>query len=126
MKRGHYESVLNATVCADHDPPHTLAHLLNPCLADLALTALDVYMYQIPARLMHKKAVDAEYRQLLTPRRIADIVALVPDTWLVDDNDPSAESAMVQREVYVRFLQDRLAHSALFVQEAQHARDALI
>jgi hypothetical protein len=72
------------------------------------------------------EAVDAEYRQLLTPERIAEIVSLVPDEWLVDANDPDAESAGERRAVYVGFLEDRLAHSSIFVQEAIDARHARI
>ena len=70
--------------------------------------------------------VDAEYCRLLTPNRIAEIVNLVPDEWLVDANDPTAESADERRAVYIGFLQDRLAYSAIFVQEAINARHALI
>ena len=72
------------------------------------------------------EAVDADFHRLLTPARIEAIVALVPDEWLVEANDPAAESAADRRAVYVQFLQDRLAHSHLFVQEANHARQALI
>lgn len=70
--------------------------------------------------------VDVEFRQLLTPERLAEIVDLIPDEWLVDTNDPDSESAAERRTVYVQFLQDRLAHSAIFVQEAINARHARI
>jgi len=70
------------------------------------------------------EAVDAESRALLTPARIRAIVGLVPEDWLTEEGSdvPAAE----QRENYVRFLENRLAASETFVQEAQHARKALI
>lgn len=64
--------------------------------------------------------VDADFRQILTTDRIQSIVDLVPDEWLT--NEPSVDSAEAQREVYVRFLETRLAHSAIFVKEARHAK----
>lgn len=70
------------------------------------------------------EAVDAESRQILTPERIESIVSLIPDDWLADGS--SAESAHVQRQVYVQFLTTRLAHSEIFVKEAQYARKAFV
>ncbi|CCH53864.1 hypothetical protein BN8_02996 [Fibrisoma limi BUZ 3] len=69
-------------------------------------------------------AVDAEFRSVLTPDVIRSIVSLVPDEWLT--NDPSVESADEQRQIYIQFLETRLAHSEVFVKEAQHARKALV
>ncbi len=69
-------------------------------------------------------AVDAAYRQLLTAERIQDIVALIPDDWLM--NEGSDDSAEEQRQVYARFLTTRLAHSEIFVNEANHARQTRI
>ncbi|GAB3919479.1 HipA family kinase [Larkinella terrae] len=65
-------------------------------------------------------AVDAEFRQILTPERIQAIVDLVPAEWLT--SEPSADSVEDQRQIYVRFLETRLAHSEVFVNEAQHAQ----
>ncbi|MBW3130822.1 HipA family kinase [Hymenobacter profundi] len=70
-------------------------------------------------------AVDAEYRALLTPERIRQLVELVPEEWLLADASTTAPPAE-QRENYVRFLTTRLAASETFVQEANHARQALI
>lgn len=69
-------------------------------------------------------AVDAEFRQLLTPERIRSIVALIPDVWLTDAS--SDESADERRTVYARFLETRLAHSQLFVNAAKDAGKALV
>jgi hypothetical protein len=66
------------------------------------------------------EAVDAEFRQLLTAEIITSIIDLIPNEWLV--GEPQFESAEHQRQVYVEFLQARLAESEIFVEEAQHAR----
>ncbi|UYZ60216.1 HipA family kinase [Hymenobacter latericus] len=67
-------------------------------------------------------AVDGECRRLLTAERLRAIVALVPDDWL---NEPDL-SPDEQRSAYVRFLENRLAASETFVQEAENARQALV
>lgn len=67
--------------------------------------------------------VDAAFRQRLNKECINDIVALIPDDWLLHNTaTPAAES----REVYTQFLLTRLASSEIFVKEAQYARKALI
>lgn len=67
--------------------------------------------------------VDAEYRKRLTPEKIEKIVRLIPDEWLDWGEGESPETI---RNIYYRFLTNRLAHSELFVKEAQHARKTLI
>jgi hypothetical protein len=68
--------------------------------------------------------VDAEFRSLLTTERLRSIVSLIPDEWLIGEF--SSEPASEQREVYVNFLEARLAASAIFVKEAQDARKILV
>ena len=64
--------------------------------------------------------VDAEFRSRLTREKIAEIVGLIPDEWLAKWSlDISAHDI---RQVYIQFLQTRLAHSHIFLKEAQHAR----
>ena len=70
------------------------------------------------------EAVDAEFRQKLTPKRIQEIVALVPDEWLSDES--TTQSAEERRQVYIQFLEARLAASEIFVKEAQNARKTLV
>lgn len=68
--------------------------------------------------------VDAQFKQRLTPTLLHNIVALIPDTWLKwEGNEESPEEL---RAVYLEFLQLRLAHSHVFTNEAQHARQALV
>lgn len=67
---------------------------------------------------------DALFREILTEERIRDIVSLVPDEWF---NDVSQAATPEEgREVYIQFLLTRIASSAVFVNEAQHARKVLI
>ena len=68
--------------------------------------------------------VDSKFRSILTAERIRSIVAQVPDEWLL--TDAPFTSAADHREAYIRFLTLRIANSAIFVKEAQHAREVLI
>ncbi len=70
------------------------------------------------------ESVDAEFRQLLNAERLQAIVALIPDEWLM--NEGSDASVEEQRQVYAQFLTTRLAHSEIFVNEANHARKTAI
>lgn len=69
-------------------------------------------------------AVDADFRQRLTPDHIRAIVDLIPDDWLTVE--ATEASAPEQRTVYARFLETRLATSETFVHAAQYARNALV
>jgi hypothetical protein len=75
-------------------------------------------------RAAELEAVDAEFRGRLNTESIAAIVALIPDDWLTDEGQK--EMADEKREVYVRFLEARLAASEIFTEEAQRARETLI
>ncbi len=69
-------------------------------------------------------AVNAEFRQHLTPDHIRTIVSLVPDEWLFD---PSSDATPDERRtMYAQFLETRLAHSDTFVTAAINARTTLI
>jgi hypothetical protein len=61
---------------------------------------------------------------LLTPDIIENIVELIPDSWLL--NDSTFSSAEEYRSAYAEFLQQRLAHSQTFVEEALRARSMLV
>jgi hypothetical protein len=65
---------------------------------------------------------DARLRPRLTPERIAEILAGVPDLWL-EGQAPFATPAE-HRAGYAAYLQRRLELSAEFVAEAEHARVA--
>lgn len=68
--------------------------------------------------------VNAEFKKLLTEDTLRAIVNLIPGEWLQwEGNEETPETL---REIYFRFLSIRLQHSDLFLNEAQHARKALI
>jgi hypothetical protein len=68
--------------------------------------------------------VDETMHQLLTDEKIKSIVALIPDSWLLNEN--SIESPEEKRTVYSNSLINRLKQSEVFVNEARHARESLI
>ena len=68
--------------------------------------------------------VDAEFKQILTERKLREIVDTLPDDWLTWTE--AGETTQDLREVYFQFLKERIRHSELFVKEAQNARKALI
>ncbi|OMQ13406.1 HipA family kinase [[Flexibacter] sp. ATCC 35103] len=66
------------------------------------------------------KEVDAEYKALLTPEILEEIVNTIPLEWLQwEDTDETPEAL---RNVYLQFLQTRLNNSEIFVNQAQNAR----
>lgn len=65
--------------------------------------------------------VDEELRSKLQVETIAHIIRLIPDEWMATIASGSVEG---NREVYQNFLMNRL--SLNFINEAQHARKALI
>lgn len=68
---------------------------------------------------------DKAGRAILTEEHIRAIVSLVPDEWLLADTREAGNAAEC-REVYIQFLETRIASSETFVKAAQHAREALI
>jgi hypothetical protein len=69
------------------------------------------------------ETVDRAFRKVLNAEVIEAIVSLIPDEWLIDDSPGSPEE---KRQIYIRFLETRLASSEIFVKEAMYAREALI
>ena len=79
---------------------------------------------QIKDHVLLKHATDVETagvkaRAILTPERIAAIVALVPGEWLLPQADLGTPEEL--RQVYVQFLTTRINHSSIFENEARHA-----
>jgi hypothetical protein len=60
---------------------------------------------------------DAQSKSILTPDKIEAVVNLIPDAWLHENGSPAE-----MRAVYNQFLNQRIASSFIFVNEAQHAR----
>jgi hypothetical protein len=70
------------------------------------------------------EATDAAGRAVLTPQLTCDITNLIPADWLqvaFPENDPEE-----MRRAYCDFLNERIANSAPFLNEALHARNAVI
>jgi hypothetical protein len=70
------------------------------------------------------EAVDREFRTQLTGDVIGAIVGLIPDEWLSDELP--LRSVEEKRMVYKTFLQARVEHSRVFVEEAQRAREVSV
>jgi hypothetical protein len=62
---------------------------------------------------------DAFMRERLSPGRIEEALALLPESWLAEGGEPAE-----LRSLYRQFLLLRLQHADLFLQEARHAREA--
>lgn len=70
------------------------------------------------------KMVEADklMRQAITPRTLTKIVDMIPEEWLVEEEEyePSRK-----RDIYKQFLVSRLANSSIFTQEAIAQRNKL-
>jgi hypothetical protein len=70
------------------------------------------------------ESVDAAFRSKLSVEHIRAIVSLIPDEWLVTDSP--FKTADDHRDAYIQYLETRVQHSEIFVNEALHARESLI
>ena len=70
------------------------------------------------------ETADHELKQVITSRVIDNIVDLLPDEWLIPGSGTDTPASM--RQVYSAFLKLRMANSNIFLNEALHARTALI
>lgn len=68
--------------------------------------------------------VDAEFKPLLTPEFIDEIVDLIPSEWFETEAYHTTEKEM--RDVYKSFIKIRLENTANFINEANDARKNLI
>lgn len=68
--------------------------------------------------------VDKNYRALLTLELITTIVNSIPEEWLL--SGAGEGTPQERRNVYTEFLLSRIASSAIFINEAIHARQSLI
>lgn len=70
------------------------------------------------------EAADAACKNILTGEFISSIVAQIPNEWMEDES--MVATAEESRQVYINFLETRLAQSSTLVNEANHARATLI
>lgn len=68
--------------------------------------------------------VDAQMKMLFTTAVINNIVSLIPDSWLVNENDTNTIED--KKAMYRQFLTNRCAHSSIFLNEALHAQQTFI
>ncbi len=68
--------------------------------------------------------VDEEFRTKLTSEKLAGIVNVIPDEWLMWRDTEESPSAL--KSQYTQFLVTRLNHSHIFLKEAKDARETLI
>ncbi|HEX2629543.1 MAG TPA: HipA family kinase [Chitinophagaceae bacterium] len=66
---------------------------------------------------------DTDLKKLIDTTTIRSVVQLIPDDWL---NPAGNETRDDMREVYIRFLENRIAHSSIFVNQANDARQSRI
>lgn len=66
---------------------------------------------------------DKTFRSILTEEVLESIVKVIPDDWLEFEEDSSAAD---NRKVYHQFLINRVNNSRYFINEAEHARQALV
>lgn len=81
---------------------------------------------QIKDHVLLKKAtkirdIDSQYKALFSEENLRQILAAVPDEWLVEEGrDLSPEEV---RDVYVQFLAGRVAQSEVFIKQIEHERE---
>ncbi len=68
--------------------------------------------------------VNKLYHTILNDEIIDAIVALIPAEWLMEND--STQTPEEKRRVYAQFLKTRFAASEIFIQQAKHAREAII
>lgn len=64
------------------------------------------------------------FLEKITPELISELVAIIPDDWLMIDTP--FDSADANRKAYSQFLVERLSHSDIFTKHAIHEREAII
>jgi len=70
------------------------------------------------------KEVDRRSKEILTKEKIKEITSLLPDEWPLWEGCEETPDEI--RDIYFRFLCDRLDHSEIFIKEIEHAREILI
>jgi hypothetical protein len=99
---------------------HTWANWEQSALSPFSLIKNHVLL----AKASQLEEIDTEFKLLLTLDKIKEVVHLVPDDWL-HWND-SEETPQSIKNIYIKFLTERITHSEIFVKEAQNARKTLI
>lgn len=75
-------------------------------------------------RASQLEAVNTDFKAILTPALIQQIVAMIPDVWLAIEGP--GDTVAQQGIIYSEFLLRRLSSSDIFTNAASNAREALI
>ncbi len=71
-------------------------------------------------RADHLAEAAAEIKDLISEAKIEEIIALIPEDWLLEESNPLTPQEM--RAAYVRFLNTKLANIDSLAKEAENAR----
>lgn len=104
----------------DHGASLYFHHSWDNWKEQAARPFMQVKDHVLLSRASELEAVDDEFKSILTPEVIRTIVSLIPDEWIKAE---WLEEPDEVRAVYAQFLETRIAASAIFVKEAQHARE---
>jgi hypothetical protein len=107
----------------DHGAALYFHHSWDNWLEQATRPFVQVKDHVLLQRATELELVDEEFKMILTPELIATIVTLIPDEWLKGEWHETPDEV---RNIYAQFLNTRIAASAIFVNEAQHAREQLI
>ena len=95
---------------------------------DPETAALDPFPYIKNHALLPKAdsllEADKLMRQAITPRTLDKIVDLLPDEWLLEENEEKTPAEI--KEGYKKFLMDRLSKSKIFTERAIQERNNLL
>lgn len=106
----------------DHGAALFFHHNWNDFLARSVSPFVHIKDHVLLPFASHLAQVDAAMAACLTPERVAEIVALIPDSWLTDD--PMFSGPAAQRRAYVDYFVRRLQAPRAFVEEALRAQAA--
>lgn len=67
---------------------------------------------------------DEKMKKILSSDVLRSITDLIPDSWLMHKDSDQSPAAL--RDVYFQFLNTRIQHSSIFVNEAKNARESSI
>jgi hypothetical protein len=107
----------------DHGAALYFHHSWDNWLEQATRPFVQVKDHVLLSRATELEAVDEEFKLILTPERIEAIVSLIPDEWIKSEWHETPDEV---RHIYAQFLNTRIASSAIFVNEVQHAREQLI
>lgn len=108
----------------DHGASLYFHHSWNDWLAQAKKPFMQVKDHVLLSRATMLQQVDEELKGILTADKIEAIVSLIPDEWLLRDSPFSSTDE--HRRAYAEFLTTRVAHSEIFITQAQNAAEPVI